>query len=54
MPLTFAPLYCMQWSCQQIEAHKSYTLNVGPSASSITARTARAIFRRLKTLPWPT
>jgi hypothetical protein len=29
MPLTYAPLYCIQWGCQQIEAHKSYTLKVG-------------------------
>lgn len=29
MPLTHAPLYCMQRGCQQIEAHKSYPLKAG-------------------------
>jgi transposase-like protein len=29
MPLTQAPLYCLECHCQQIEAHKSYTLKEG-------------------------
>jgi hypothetical protein len=29
MSLTPTPLYCSEWGCQQIEAHKSYTVKAG-------------------------
>jgi hypothetical protein len=29
MSLTSTPLYCPEWGCQQIEAHKSYTVKAG-------------------------
>jgi hypothetical protein len=29
MSLTPMPLYCSEWGCQQIEAHKSYPVKAG-------------------------
>ena len=29
MPLTSTPLYCPEWGCQQIKAHKSYPVKAG-------------------------
>ena len=57
MPLTHAPLYCMQCGCQRIESHKSYTLKAGtvrqlyycPDCKSYFSETQNTPLAHLKT-----
>ena len=57
MPLTPAPLYCLQCGCQPIEAHKSYTLKEGtvrqlyycPDCKSYCSETQNNPLAHLKT-----
>jgi hypothetical protein len=51
MPLTSAPLYCMQWSCQQIEAHESYILNVGAVRQLYYCPDCKSYFSETQTTP---
>ena len=51
MSLTPAPLYCMQWGCQQVEAHKSYTLNVGAVRQLYYCPDCKSYFSETPTTP---